>query len=290
MGEAGHEFFDGGDIRLWIVAASISAPLIILNPGLWPLFCLFGLSMMKIRDTTALFSTRRVKIWARLVGFVIAPFSSALVVIAGTLLIFVDAFTALYRFQHSKFRFYWMRNRRNYKAYLTMTIHHIHYFAYAYSIPILFAATGHLSNSLMGLTFYVGWAAYNAYEKLVKPRWIWFIVGHVVALVALIGLTDSRHLSAIFLWWFLTGLGGGSVYMLHSLVPESGSTVARDMRIAEGLGHTAGILLWGFVALRIGVRATFEVGAAFAFLSLILGFINLYGVRRSKGRLIVYGL
>lgn len=270
-GEALHEFFDGGRLWIWTLLAASSSAVIVLWPELVPFFFLFGLSMMKVRSTVARYSNKKVKVAARTVGFLVAPLSSVKIylIYIGVLFASCLLYQKLSR-QKQQFQCYFPKIRSNFSVYWTMGLHHAHYFAYAYTIPYLFAANTDVPYWLVGLIFYIGWAAYNAYEWFLKPAWNYFILGHILALGALIGLYYSSGVFGISFWWFITGLGGGTVYMLHSFLKEKGVRASREILIAEGFGHVSGILIWGLTSLFMSLEFTIMMAAIFALITTIV--------------------
>ncbi|WP_027410594.1 hypothetical protein [Anoxybacteroides tepidamans] len=265
IGEAFHEFFDAGSIRMWILMAAFASIVIIFNPH-YLFFFIFGLSMMKVRSTVAKYSSKKVKIVARTLGFLVAPLSSKTIYLSYVIILFVACL--LYRDLGQiklKLKLYVPKIKVNFPVYWTMGLHHAHYFAYAYTIPYLFSIRTDIPYWLMGLIFYIGWAAYNAYEWFLKPKWRYFMFGHIIALIALVGLYYSNNDIGISFWWFMTGLGGGTVYMLHSFLIDQEKSSSREMLIAEGIGHVSGILAWGLTSLFLSLEYTLIVGAILAF-------------------------
>ncbi|MCK6076578.1 hypothetical protein [Paenibacillus silvae] len=285
LGEAVHEVFDGGNPFIWLVGALIAAIVLFNFPSFFPAFFVFGLFMMKVRDAAAKQSSRGVKIFARAIGFVCAPIHSALIYHIYLACVFGVCF---YFVKQIKMDRAWVRYKitieENKPVYFTMLTHHAHYFIYAYSIPWLFSVQTNLSFVWMGVVFYVGWAAYNAYEKLVTPSWGLFIVGHIIAGGALIGLFFSSSLVSVMFWWFVTGLGGGTVYMLHSLLKTKNSKSSRELRIAEGIGHVFGIACWGAISLFYSMEYTFLAGAFLALLTIYTAFnVFISSTKLNKG-------
>ncbi|MCX7569337.1 hypothetical protein OS242_05140 [Tumebacillus sp. DT12] len=279
LGELAHELFDGGPAPLWIVLAAGSAILSATMPDLSVLYFVFGLAMMKIRVELSAYSARSVKLSSRALGFILAPLFHPVV-----FEIFVVATFALclLHIKHIKTneapRLHWFTLPENKRVYWTMGVHHAHYFIYCYSIPISFAAWSDLPMWSMGLVFYVGWAAYNAYEKWLRPSWPAFIIGHFIGALSLIGLYYAEALSPLLFWWFMTGLGGGTVFMLHRLVPRPADVVDRELSITEGFGHVFGVAVWGLLIFTVSPESPYLAGAILAALSMFIA----YNASKSK--------
>lgn len=250
LGEFVNEVSYFGRIKLWIVISVLS--IIAATFGPIPLaaigYFFFGLSMMRVRDIAALSSPRVIKYSARAFGFVVAPLIPDSVLV---ILLTVSAAVAYIKSaelpHRPSLRVKWPQ-RANFFVYATMMLHHAHYFAYAYAIPFVFAERTSLSPQLMGLVFYAGWAAYNAYEWYLKPRWIWLILGHLLAALALLLIPIATTTVLLLTLWFITGLGGGTVYMLRDLLLLQTEKSHQELKIAEGIGHMLGISIW-FLAM-----------------------------------------
>lgn len=284
-GELIHEKCDFGSFLLWLALAVISTWLVYLQPGFASFLgsFIFGLSMMKVRDRFYRKADRRIKIWSRAIGFLLAPlFNQVIYLVATCLLGLLGAILFIMKDSAVVSPIPWtyrrIQTKENILVYTTMFLHHTHYFIYAYSIPLLFARTSTIPFMLYGLMFYVGWAAYNAYEKIIKPGWGWFIIGHILALGALLALTFVQNPFAVLLLWFITGLGGGTVYMLHSLIPVENDKSWNEMRIAEANGHFLGILFWGILVL-YSVESTFLASVSVIILMIAL---SIFAARRGR--------
>ena len=273
LGELAHELFDGGPASLWIVLAATSAILSTAMPALWIVYLIFGLSMMKIRVELSAYSARSVKLSSRALGFILAPLYHPLVF---ALFVAVTFALCLFQSRHIQTnadpRWHWFTLPENKRVYLTMGIHHAHYFIYCYSIPISFAAWSDLPLWSMGLVFFVGWAAYNIYEKWLRPSWTAFIIGHLIGAISLVGLYFAEALSPLLFWWFMTGLGGGTVFMLHRLVPRPADVVDREMSITEGFGHVFGVAAWGVLIFFVSPESPYLAGAILAALSMLIAY------------------
>lgn len=274
-GEFLHEKFDGGNSRIWLSMLLISAILIVLYPKLSLVYMIFSLSMMKIRDAARVYSSKRVKVYGRALGFLLAPFNYPYVFLIMTILLVIIAYIKRASFyDDTSHKFYSIKSRTNRLSYAIMGVHHAHYFVYAYTILFIFSQHETIPIFLIGLIFYLGWAAYNAYEKLLKPRWIYFIIGHIIAALSLLGLYFSNNTFITLVLWFMTGLGGGTIYMVNDLIIDKGKNTSRELRIAEGIGHLTGILLWGLLSILYGLRVPVLAGFILSFITVILAILQ----------------
>lgn len=275
VGEFIHEKFDGLDSSVWIMLLGVSALGIAINPNLVLLYMVFSLSMMKIRDAARVYSSKAVKVYGRALGFLLAPFKNPYIFAAFTLLLIIVAYLKRYSYyKDNKLVFHSIKSKNNRLSFTIMGTHHAHYFVYAYTIPLVFAQDSTFPVYLSGLIFYLGWAAYNAYEKLLKPRWIYFIVGHIIAALSLMGLYFIHSTMATLTFWFATGLGGGTIYMLPELITVKEPSTNRELRLSEAIGHITGISLWGILSLVYWPRLVLLAGCSLSLVTVLLATIQ----------------
>ena len=126
---------------------------------------------------------------------------------------------------------------------VTEFTHHAHYFLYCYTFWRLIDTVDTWS---IGPLFTIGWLAYFVAEGTIGRRWGFsptaMGLGHVLCALCLGGMLLSSNLGWLMAMWFLTGVGGGTAYMLGN-----GPQAVRRER-AEDWGHVAGTLLGGAVA------------------------------------------
>lgn len=127
----------------------------------------------------------------------------------------------------------------------TMLVHQVHYFSYAYAVPLLVATTVLGGLPLVGLWFACGWISYLSAEFLWRrwpPRRV-FLVGHLFLAVVLMVMSmtaDAPWITLVF--WVLSGFGGGTVYCLALL--HKGQELAHErLERAEDAGHLLGVLI-----------------------------------------------
>ena len=115
-------------------------------------------------------------------------------------------------------------------------LHHAHYFAYCYTFWAL------LDKALIpfvGPLFLSGWLGYFVLERWLRESsqrysTTLLALGHVVCAAALGGMLVLRSAPAILALWLVTGIGGGTAYMLGN-TPNGG-----DRELYEDLGHIIG--------------------------------------------------
>jgi hypothetical protein len=133
-------------------------------------------------------------------------------------------------------------------------LHHAHYFMYCYVFWRLIP----LAHGLVGAAFIVGWLAYFFLERFHQSHRsfspLMIAAGHALAAGAIFGMSQTSDVLVMLLLWFLTGVGGGTAYMMGN-----GPQVPERER-AEDAGHTVGTVVGGFVASAVSISAA--VGAA----------------------------
>jgi hypothetical protein len=165
-------------------------------------------------------------------------------------------------------------------------LHHAHYFAYVYTF--WFVAPS-LIGPMSGVWFLIGWLAYFVAEYALREFRRAFspgimAIGHL--LVAVMVLT-MPHLPAFLVLaaWFVTGIGGGTAYMLGNVKPEG------NRERYEDVGHVAGAAIAAVTAGIAGGSAFHSSAATLVVAALLAcaatGTFLLYVIRdtclRSKG-------
>ncbi len=121
--------------------------------------------------------------------------------------------------------------------------HHAHYFIYCYTFWRLAVP---LEPWVVGPLFTVGWLAYFVAESVISRRLHFSSMvmgmGHLLCALCLGGMLMSSNLGWLMVMWFLTGIGGGTAYML-GYGPQA---VGRER--AEDWGHVMGTALGGVLA------------------------------------------
>ena len=274
IGELFSFILEGRYIRLSLIGAAASVLYFSISGyTLPPLFLFWGFSMMKLQKALGQHADKKIKSYARTAGFLISPAASLLylpvffaaVIPCAVLCRALLSAEAEYRIRIPAFE-------SNAAVYTVMALHNAHYFAYAFTIPFLFIQGG-LPVWLAGAAFFAGWIAYNSYDTLVKPRWPVFAAGHLLVAASLIGLYFTNSISLMILLWFLTGVGGGTAYMLKPLLDIKKNEQLKDLQTAEGIGHVLGIIVWIAAAVYCSFRCTLLAGAAVALLTFLSALI-----------------
>lgn len=131
-----------------------------------------------------------------------------------------------------------------------MFFHQLHYFAYAYIMPVSFAA---LTGSVMAgaSAFALTWLVYLLPQPLAEafakrsggiPYRKLFFCGHCFLALVMAGLSmavSAENIAVLCIVWALTGLGGGTVFCIGHLTPRCEEM---DMDFSEKLGHVLGPL------------------------------------------------
>lgn len=149
-----------------------------------------------------------------------------------------------------------------------MVAHQSHYFSYAYLMPFLFARILGFSAAAIGPAFVVGWISYASSERLLRryePTRT-SILGHLLVAISLsaIGVFLISPF-AVLLFWFLSGIGGGTVFCLKKLNSSAGEK-RTDMDYWEDVGHVAGVIiaLTGVVMWGEALSLSFFLAASIA--------------------------
>jgi len=132
--------------------------------------------------------------------------------------------------------------------YALLNVHHVHYFAYAFLIPYIATEVFQVNILLTGVVFVVGWGAYNIYEDRIESKPSHIAYGHIVAAIG-VGLIwyFSDNFLLVMVGWFLTGLGGGTFYMIKdNLPPDRGKS-----EVVELWGQLIGMALF---ALAVNIQ------------------------------------
>ncbi len=141
----------------------------------------------------------------------------------------------------------------------TEFFHHAHYFVYCYT---LWRSVDELQLGSVGILFTIGWLAYFVAEAVIGKRHLYsapvIALGHVLVAACLVTMVETTKLLPLMALWFLTGVGGGTAYML-----ANGPQASRREQ-AEDWGHVLGTSAGGVIASLASVQATYWAGAAAA--------------------------
>lgn len=142
-------------------------------------------------------------------------------------------------------------------------LHHAHYFAYCYTFWILL---GRDFAPLIGPAFIIGWIGYFILERFFRERSSWFSTrllqtGHLLCAGALLGMLTfgGSGTGWVLIFWFLTGIGGGTSFMLGNVRSPG------NRELFEDTGHVLGCLGAALAILATGkVEASLALGVFFA--------------------------
>lgn len=146
-----------------------------------------------------------------------------------------------------------------------MLVHQAHYFCYAAIMPLLLVQTRLVPIEATGFLFSIGWISYALAPSLLRRTRLirTFVLGHCFAALVLIGIALlSRQPLALLCLWFLTGLGGGTVFVLRAIEHRSQGELGLDGW--ENLGHIVGLVLSAAVVSLLGAVGVFPTAALVA--------------------------
>lgn len=148
---------------------------------------------------------------------------------------------------------------------LAMMLHQMHYFVYAYGLPIMFFREHGLADVTTALAFAAGWVTYSLAPVVLGrlPTLATVVTGHIGVAVVLIMMAElSNSTTCLLTGWCLSGFGGGTVFALRQLASRWTFQEAGDLDLAENVGHVLGVLLAILVALVLNrTEALLVVGA-----------------------------
>jgi hypothetical protein len=144
--------------------------------------------------------------------------------------------------------------------------HHLHYFLYVY---VFWSRLRDLPLPALGALFTIGWAAYFVAETILRERRRLFspaaiAAGHLLCAASIAGMLCTRQLAVSMVLWFLTGLGGGTAYMLGNGPQHP------DRERYEDSGHVAGALVAGLAAGLVSAELALGLAVVAALLTALL--------------------
>lgn len=154
-----------------------------------------------------------------------------------------------------------------------MLIHQMHYFCYSNLMIYLFSIIyGVVIWKVIG-AFILGWITYIAAPSIWKiPSRVVFLIGHIIAAISIYMIYYNRNANTGLLWWILTGIGGGTVFVLREISRNNRMDEIVDSW--ENIGHLFGSCLSLYLVIIFqSTRWPFLVAAAFALFTGIYGWI-----------------
>lgn len=271
---------------LVIVFLSVLFLIIYLRTGVMPFYfaniAFVSIALQKVRrlivsvigsESVSTFSKRTV----RIAGFLVAGLASGFAMLIACLgVVIVTCYIATQHVQSWADSPAILRTKVNTLSSI-MIIHQSHYFSYAYWIPILFIYKLGIPYYLAGLFFILGWLSYIYTEKLFGgfDEIRVFMLGHLTVAISLVLLgLFSNLLPIVLIAWFISGLGGGTVFCLKRLNKKSSEPT--DLDIWEDIGHVSGVLISIIFAVIFADRfgSPFFVSASIAMITALTMFLK----------------
>lgn len=135
---------------------------------------------------------------------------------------------------------------------LAMMLHHVHFFAYAYAVPIFLVSVAPNGLPFAGVHFYLGYLGYDLWYKGTRSNsWTTFLLGHVVAAGSILLMFETSTWWGFTILWIITGVGAGTVSILPTLSSPIDPDPESNLAIYEDYGHVLGIAL-AVVLLSLG--------------------------------------
>ena len=161
----------------------------------------------------------------------------------------------------------------------TEWLHHAHYFTYCYTFWRLIPA---LPVGAVGVLFSIGWAAYFVAEVMVgRTRHFSMVIlafGHLVCAACLFAMAAATTLAPMMFLWFVTGVGGGTAYMLNN------GPQVRGRERAEDLGHATGTMAGGTLATMVGAKAALDWAAYLAIATACTAIVVHFYLKKTRRR------
>ena len=156
-----------------------------------------------------------------------------------------------------------------------MVLHQMHYFAYAYIMPIVFIRVHALGYWYAGLAFALGWISYSITPSVLSrlPSVSLVVYGHVcVAATLFLMACYYDRLVLLLAAWFASGFGGGTVFGIRRLAVEKVALRRTgDLDIWENVGHVVGVIVAIVVVfIDTSPRVTFLVASGLSLLVAII--------------------
>ncbi len=160
-----------------------------------------------------------------------------------------------------------------------MTIHQAHYFSYAYLIPIILITNLAVPAQVIGAFFIIGWISY-IYSKQLLGRYestYVFIFGHILVAISLVSIWFfSESLISIAFFWFISGIGGGTVFCIKRLNEREDVSQRVELDIWEDLGHVLGVVIVIFMGQIIDLHNGIDAFVLSAMIAIITASMMLW--------------
>ncbi|OFY65654.1 MAG: hypothetical protein A3H98_07110 [Bacteroidetes bacterium RIFCSPLOWO2_02_FULL_36_8] len=149
--------------------------------------------------------------------------------------------------------------------------HHLHYFLFCYTF---WALIKNIPSGYFSVLFILGWIAYYFMEKKYRKENKSFNItsigyGHLLSgITVLLMLLNPTNTIILFLW-FLTGLGGGTIYMLRHCKEKE------HLSFFEDWGHVVGCIFAGtIVYFTDSVQLTLIISFIAALIIAVISFFD----------------
>jgi len=147
---------------------------------------------------------------------------------------------------------------------LLMLVHQMHYFSYYSLVPFIFGRVHGLRPLAVCAAFILGWISYSLASRVwPRPSALVLLGGHILACVCLFLLPLSQTLLVNLFLWFLTGFGGGTVFVISDAARIAHFDAGLDLW--EAFGHILGLCMCSLLIACCGTFQTaFYSAATFA--------------------------
>jgi hypothetical protein len=265
----------------YLIAAGLALPFgILLSTKPWMLLPYMVFASASVQGCRSIMKPpsgldRFVKRCVRIVGFLLAfTFASSWIVVGITFVCIMAVVIQRSAGQLSvpAVRFQWIKPDR---LCILMLVHQMHYFCYYSLIPFVFWRIFDLDSYFVSAAFVVGWASYIAADMLWSvPSKLVFLNGHILAAVCIALLATGGNMWWALFWWFMSGFGGGTVFVIRSVGKTPRMEDALDQW--ETFGHIVGPFICLLVlSLSHSWSVPFYTSAALAIASAVLGMLSL---------------
>lgn len=243
-------FVRGGSMRVWIGLACASALGLLVPPLLLPanvaIFTsmaaagLLAMSLKKIRSSTD--ALGKIKRRWRALGYLSAGlFSTWLVTVFVVALLAAVYISRVSERMDPPLPERFRLDAQRLGPYLVVMLHHLHYFAYAYIVVVLFHSKYDVPAAALGPLFYVGWIGYYLFIQATRHQRLLVVCGHVLAALSVFGMLLFESFTAVLLLWLLTGVGGGTIVLLREANTSDDVAVYERFKAWESFGHVLGL-------------------------------------------------
>ncbi|MDP2940491.1 MAG: hypothetical protein Q8O13_10560 [Candidatus Omnitrophota bacterium] len=290
IGKALHESVHIGTSRQWAFCLIGVLGITAVFSGYFVVICIasvvIDVALMKLRMLykKRLATWKIQKVFVRMLAFFLAPFFEFWLLALFIVFLIIDLITCDGQEREEFPGIFFPQGKKFITQYLMMFLHHAHYFSYCYAIPFLLIRRFNLPLIWVGVLFFAGWSAYNIYEPFISSSYQRFIIGHIIAIIG-VGMIwifyDSIFL--VMVGWVVTGLGGGTVYMIKGLMKGSKSIHTSSSKAVESYGHVMGLLVSLFAVTSHNFGIMYVSSIFFATATVL---ISLFAIQK-EGRIYV---